>query len=85
MMICKTYYVDKVVTLAIPTHEIEAAISRCGWAVLNKATEITPADQAEIERIQDQGFASVVTRADVSQWWLDHVVREEPWETASPL
>lgn len=53
--------------------DIEEAIGRCGWMILNDAT-LTAEDRAEVDRLERQGFASIETQPSdkAIAWWKSH-------------
>jgi len=63
--------------LKIEPEDIEEAIARCGWTCLNDATEISADDRAEIDRIDKQGFAAMITQNSIDslKWWNERKVR----------
>ncbi len=65
-------------SLRLATADIEEAICRCGWTVLNDAREVSPADRAEIDRLEKQDYISMTTQSgeEALKWWNDKKIIE---------
>jgi hypothetical protein len=63
------------VTLEFGASAIEEVIARCGWTIVNGFTEMTDANRAELARIEEQGYAEIVTLPafQAKAWWDAHV------------
>ena len=75
-MLIHVYTSDRPQTLRLDVADIEHAICRCGWMILNDAEDITEADRAEIARIEAQGYAESETlpAAEALAWWRARLV-----------
>jgi len=67
----------KRVSLRLAPGDIEEALARCGFMVLNDAEEVSDADRAELARIEAQGYAESVAHYEPGAalaWWKARVI-----------
>lgn len=60
--------------LAVTPKQLENVVARCGWMVVDGIENRTAAVEAELSRIEAQGYAEI---SDGSRkWWTGHTVSE---------
>lgn len=64
--------------LKLAPADIEEAVARCGWTVLNDAEDVTDEDRAEVDRLERQGYAQMTTGtgAEALAWWNARKIEE---------
>lgn len=75
---------DEIHVLKLEPEDVEEAIFRCGFGVVDEAGDITAAHRREIERCERQGACSQFEGRfqDAREWWDARVVERRSLFTA---
>lgn len=69
---------NRTTKLRLGVADIEEAVARCGWQILDAAWPRTIEEDDEVDRLEAQGYAesSDRTQEDAKAWWDARVISE---------